>query len=197
MRFQNVIFSILGVLSSHLLFANGPNSPSCAGILAAAQSSPRDKELLATQLFQMSDFAKMQKIGEGSESEVFRDGNNVFKVAEPYNQSETAGPRIKSILWADQVIGAGTLRLAGYWVGKNGVINPVFQQPFVSGREATPNEIKTYMQNKGFTPIVGSVTSFFKDTPEGRIIAYDLDGANVRVTENGSIAVIDASAYIK
>ncbi len=155
-----------------------------------------DAEISQTRVFTDNDFEGLQVIGDGSESEVFRNGNIVLKKGEPYNAPETAGPRIRDILYADQLFGSGKLTLAGHWVGKNGVINPVFSQPFVEGRGATQAEINQYMKSKGFTESDKKKT-FYKDTPEGRVIAYDLDADNVLVDTEGQLIVIDASAYIE
>lgn len=144
--------------------------------------------------FQLSEFENEEKLAEGSESTVYRKGDKVLKVGEAYNDPASFEPRVASILRGDQEIGSGTLKLAGHYVSPNGVKNPVFRQPFIEGRAATDEEIKKHMTSKGFTH-VPSRRMYVKQTPEGLLAASDLDGDNVKVTEDGKTEVIDATVF--
>ena len=77
-----------------------------------------------TQEFKPTDFENLPQIAEGSESTVFRQGDRVLKVGEPYNATESMAPRVEEILRADREIGSGKLKVEGYYRGKNGVLNP-------------------------------------------------------------------------
>jgi hypothetical protein len=81
----------------------------------------------------------LELIGEGSEHTVYRDGDSVVKIAEPYNDKsdETFVARIETAARIDSVLGDGTLEVVGFYRSPNGTKNPIYRQAFVSGQPAT------------------------------------------------------------
>lgn len=140
----------------------------------------------------------LEKIGVGSENTVYRRGDRVIKVSEPYNDKAEAvfSSRVNRALEIDEELGDGTLQYLGYYTSPNGVKNPVFQQDFISGRPATRDEIREYMALRGFvvskTGGSGGSDTFTLRREGKELIATDLDGDNVRVGQDGQVHVIDA-----
>lgn len=138
----------------------------------------------------------LELVGDGSESTVYRRGNKVVKVSEPYNSNteEDYQARINRAKLIDSLIGDGSLEVDGFYRSKNGTKNPIFTQDHVDGRPATREEIKAHMESRGFSvKESGSTTDSFS---KGNIVVGDLDGANVIVTPDGKAHIIDADVTI-
>ena len=133
------------------------------------------------------DFLKDKTlIGEGSEFTVYKDTKgNVFKIGEAYNSPETFNPRIEQALKLNEIGGVPT-ELVGHWKSPNGIMNPIFKQPFIKGKKATQKEIDTYFKNKGFNKIKDGTYSNSKST------ISDIDPDNVIIDSNNKVNIIDA-----
>ncbi|HEY8560522.1 MAG TPA: transglycosylase SLT domain-containing protein [Pyrinomonadaceae bacterium] len=135
-------------------------------------------------------------IGEGSEHAVYRDGDSVIKIAEPYNDPSGYQQRVDDALAINQILGDGTMQVIGNYKSKNGMLNPIYRTDFVEGRPATPEEIESFMKGKGFTPTGRDNT--FEGVVKGKKYTFsDLDSDNVIVQKDGKIAVIDAGVKVE
>ena len=170
--------------------------PAPAGALPAADALPELDISLQAGAYTGDLLQGKEVIGEGSESTVYKDGDTVIKVSEPYNDNseETFQARVDRAMDIDNLIGDGTLSVEGFYRSKNGTKNPVFRQTFAEGRPATREEIQGYMESRGFqVKEAGTTTDTFVKVSEGvEITASDLDGANVLVGTDGKFHVIDA-----
>ncbi len=144
----------------------------------------------------LDDITSLAVVSTGtSESDVYRRGDEVVKVAEEYNAPETMGARVRDKLLADRLLGDGQVRLEGYYRGRKGVLNPVFAQPFIEGRGATQQEIDNLLRKKGFVPHPTKKGRYLIES-NGKIYeAQDLDAGNVLVDQQGVPHVIDASVF--
>lgn len=144
-----------------------------------------DAEAAKTKEFTQAEIDAKKKIGEGSESEVYDDGDTVLKVAESYNQAETLADRVEYALRAEKLLGnLSGLRYAGFRRGRNGVLNPVFSQRNLDGPSASKAQIRDLFRDHGWTE--NSDGTFSIDTDAGRVSTLsDLyDGGNVIVVDN-------------
>lgn len=149
---------------------------------------------------QGSFLSDMAFLASGSEHDVFKKGNLVYKIAEPYNDKSdtTFKQRINTALDISNILGDGKLQVVGVYNSANGTKNPVFQQPFYEGRSATSEEIVKYMKGRGFevekaAETKSSSPTFYKVENGEKITAKDLDGDNVKIGKNGQVYVLDAS----
>lgn len=149
---------------------------------------------------QGSFLSGMAFLASGSEHDVFRKGNLVYKIAEPYNDKSdnTFKQRINTALDISNLLGDGELQVVGVYNSANGTKNPVFQQPFYEGRSATSEEIVKYMKGRGFevekaAAAKSASPTFYKVENGEKITAKDLDGDNVKIGKNGQVYVLDAS----
>jgi len=149
---------------------------------------------------QGSFLSDMSFLASGSEHDVFKRGNSVYKIAEPYNDKSDANfkKRIDNALDISRTLGDGQLQVVGFYNSANGTKNPVFQQPLYKGRSATPEEIASYMKRKGFfveqAAVSSSASPTFSKIENGeKLTVKDLDGDNVKIGKNGKIYVLDAS----
>lgn len=134
-------------------------------------------------------------LAEGSESYVYQDtsDNTVVKISEAHN-SDTFNARVQAAYAVDSILGTNSLQLVGAYE-LNGFYNPIFKQNFVEGRDATQNEIETFMRDKGFHNVEN--TRSYENTINGVKYTFtDLDGDNVRVLDDGNIVAIDAGVSI-
>jgi hypothetical protein len=133
-------------------------------------------------------------LAEGSESTVFRDGDKVVKVGEPYNDKadETFDARVNNAKEIDSLLGDGSLEYIGHYESANGAKNPVLTQNYVEGNPATQEEIDAHMESRGFAKNPDG-RSYSKIEDGIEYTASDLDGDNVLVDADGNTHVIDAS----
>lgn len=130
-----------------------------------------------------------EKIADGSESTVYRDGDSVVKIGEPYNAPETFNQRVQDAQIINKALGDGSLELIGTYESANGTKNPIFRQKFVEGEKATPEQIDAYMAEKGFE----KKGNGYEGTVDGETYRFtDIDGDNAIVDANGKVTVIDA-----
>jgi len=166
-------------------------------VIDASNMDPTsDAEALKTKEFSQAEIDAKEKIGEGSESEVFDDGDNVLKVAESYNQTETLAERVVYALRGEKLLGnLSGLRYAGFRRGRNGVLNPVFSQRKIEGPSATKEQVRELFAKYGWSE--NNDGSFFIDTPEGRVTTMrDLyEGGNV-IDVNGQAIPRDIGTTI-
>ena len=145
----------------------------------------------------------MTRIAEGSESVVYRRGNEVVKVSEPYNDKSDATyqARANVTLAISRLLGDGSVKLLGYYESANGTRNPIFSQQYVEGRGATAEETRAHMQARGFTVREegknGGSDTFVREIDGATVVARDLDADNVRVTADGKTVVIDAGLSVE
>jgi len=140
-------------------------------------------------------------IGDGSESTVYRKGDKVVKVSEPYNDASTYQPRVDDALLINELVGDGSLQVVGYYESPNGTKNPVYEQNYVEGETVTKAEAKQHLiDNKGFVEVgekiviekdgkyyeVFDLTDNFIKNAAGDIVG--IDAGIVEVTDK---AVID------
>lgn len=80
------------------------------------------------------------------------------------------------------------MRFVGLQVLSSSHAYPIFTQPFIANaRMATATEISNYMKSRGFEP-TGEDGRF----SNGQILLWDIKPKNVLVTNDGTIAVVDA-----
>lgn len=89
-------------------------------------------------------------IGEGSESTVYRNGDKVIKVGEPYNDASTFDVRIKEAKLINDLVGDGSLEVIGHYESPNGTKNPIYEQNFVEGKPLSEQEVGEHLLSKGF-----------------------------------------------
>ena len=138
----------------------------------------------------------LELLGNGSESSVYRRGDKVVKVSEPYNNNTEAAyqARVDRAMLIDSLIGDGSLEVEGFYRSKNGTKNPIFTQDYIGGRPATRGEIRAHMESRGFSVKDSSSTTdtFVKTDGTESVTVGDLDGANVIMTPSGKAHIIDA-----
>lgn len=124
-------------------------------------------------------------IAEGSESTVYRDGDTVIKVSEPYNDASTFNARVEDARIISEQLGDGSVELIGTYKSKNGTPNPIFRQKFIEGEKATPEQIDAYMESKGFQKKNGGW-----ENDQYRFT--DIDSDNAIIDADGNVHIIDA-----
>lgn len=135
-----------------------------------------------------------EKIADGSESTVYRDGDSVVKIGEPYNAPETFDQRVQDAQIINKVLGDGSLELIGTYESANGTKNPIFRQKFVEGEKATPEQIDAFMAEKGFE----KKGNGYEGVVDGETYRFtDIDSDNAIVDANGKVTVIDAGVQKK
>ena len=138
----------------------------------------------------------LEFLEEGSESYVYRDGKKVVKISEPYNDqnNETFDNRVREAIEFDKLFGTGTLRLSGRYRSKNGTLNPIFEQAFVEGNEATQEQIDSHFAEMGFDK---KSDNTFEGEIEGvRYTVGDIDSDNARIVD-GKLSIFDGSIINK
>jgi hypothetical protein len=175
------------------------------GINAAENTAPvqsprdpaNDAEAAKTKEFTQAEIDAKEKIGEGSESEVYADGDKVLKVSESYNQAETLAERVEYALRAEKLLGnLSGLQYAGFRRGRNGVLNPVFSQRRIDGPSASRAQVQELFRDHGWTE--NSDGTFYIDTEAGRVSTLsDLyDGGNIIVAE-GKVIPRDVATVVE
>jgi hypothetical protein len=156
-----------------------------------------DEEAAKTKEFTQDEIDSKKKIGEGSESEVYEDGDNVIKVAESYNAKETLAERVVYALRAERLLGnLSGLRYAGFRRGKNGVLNPVFSQRKIEGESASKEQVKALFKKYGWTENPNGTFSIV--TPEGKVTTLSdiYDGGNI-INVNGAAVPRDVGTIVE
>jgi hypothetical protein len=129
----------------------------------------------------------LELIGDGSEFHVYRDGNRVIKIGEPYGDDETYAPRVRAALLLNEITEAALTHLGFYLSNNQSVRNPIFTQAYILGRPATDLEIQSHMQGLGFT-YNSSKASYHISS----LTVTDLDGDNCRIDTDGKLFILDA-----
>ncbi len=185
-----------GVLQGTQPEAVGQASPeSVAGVAEVAPAN--DAEAAKTKEFTQAEIDAKEKIGEGSESEVYSDGDNVIKVPESYNQPETLAERVEYTTRAERLLGNRSgLQYAGFRRGRNGVLNPVFSQRRMDGPSASKEQVQGLFREHGWTE--NSDGSFSINTEAGRVSTLsDLyDGGNVIIVD-GKVVPRDVATTVE
>jgi hypothetical protein len=156
-----------------------------------------DEEASKGREFNQTEFSNMEEIGEGSESTVYKQGNKVIKVGEPYNSPESLPARVTEVLEADKLAGSGNLTYVGFWRGKNGILNPVFEQPLIEGRQATQEEVDAYMKSKGWTKTQDGKYELTNEKGTYSTTGDIVEGGNIVVDKDGNTVARDVSVFLK
>lgn len=138
----------------------------------------------------------LEFIGEGSESTIYRRGNKVIKISEPY-YSDQFESRINNTLSIDSINNLNT-RLIGFYYSQdskgNKFKNPIFEQDFVEGKEATEEQIDKELKSRGFTKDTSGYTAKFVNNKTGVTIS-DVYSGNAFIN-NGKVIFVDADITI-
>jgi len=131
------------------------------------------------------------KIGHGSESWVYlKDKKTVIK-SRSTTQFNSIRDAIESVILHNILNPNTAYTLVG--IGKSdGEFTLMLEQPLIEGRNATQEEIDSYMEDLGFEQS-GQKTNFHNS----RYRYEDLKPANVIIDADGSFNVIDSDVYIK
>lgn len=134
----------------------------------------------------------LEFIGEGSESTIYRKGNKVIKISEPY-YSDQFESRINNTLLIDSINNLNT-KLIGFYYSQdskgNKFKNPIFEQDFVEGKEATEEQIDEELKSRGFTKDTSDYIAKFVDNKTGVTIS-DVYSGNAFIS-NGKVVFVDA-----
>lgn len=156
-----------------------------------------DAEALTTREFARDELQALPVIASGSESDVLDEGPTVLKVGEPYNAAESLAARVRETLRGDQLAGDQTLEYAGFYRGRNGILNPVFRQQKFEGQPATPEQVRAHMEAKGWTQLPDGR---FQITTEEGLVTTTADlqnGENAVVDEQGGVHLLDVTTSVE
>ena len=131
-----------------------------------------------------------ERLGSGQEAIVWRkDGNTVIKSSNTL-QYEDLQLFLDRLVLHNTLFPASAQKLVGFGTDKNGDFEVIIEQPYIpEAEEATPQEIKEYLQNLGFEQYQGFGGGERYKT--GEVLLNDAAPRNFVKTENGNIIPID------
>lgn len=131
-------------------------------------------------------FKDKSVLGRGTESYVFKKGDDVFKVRKPDRTIEDLQGYKKEIRSLERH-GAPNTTIQGYYKSEKGDLLPILKQKYIAGHEddaLTYPEIQEFMKTKGFKPD----QDVFRNK---KSVMFDLHPSNLKRDYYGKIHIID------